>query len=87
MNAYEVEFVGGPLDGHTYSFFHSPAELPPLVKLGISADVVRVLIGEKRKVLSPPSSLAVYCLDRNGDEWRYSHVASIPAEEPQFDEA
>ncbi len=87
MFMHEVEFIGGPLDGHNYAFSHTPDDLPSLAKLSISADVVRVVTGEKNRVTEPASSTAVYCLDAENGTLRYYFVASIAAEEHQFDNA
>jgi hypothetical protein len=88
MFAQEVEFIGGPLDGHRHRFTEPPAWLPSLATPRISPDVVRVVTGAKRRAVAPPTSTAVYCLDGQGDEWRYYHVASIAVQpDHEFDAA
>ncbi len=87
MFMHELEFIGGPLDGHTYLFSHDPGDLPALARLLISSDVVRVVTGEKNRVIAPASSTAVYCLDSENGELRYYFVASIAAEQHQLDNA
>jgi hypothetical protein len=87
MIAHEVQFIGGPLDGHTHLFTHAPEQLPSLATLAISPDVIRVVTGAQRKVFSSPTSTAVYCLDQDGDTSRYYHVASIAVQEHQLDKA
>ncbi len=85
--AHEVEFIGGPLDGHTHKFTHPAEQLPPVAKLLMSADFVRVLIGEVQRASIPPSSTAFYCLDRDGDTLRYYHLGSFAVEEHQLGQA
>ncbi len=87
MSAQTVEFVGGPLDGYAYSFSHRPEQLPPLAMFSISTDLVRVLIGQKRKVTDRATSTVLYCLDRKHDGWRYSHAATVPVGQPLLDSA
>ena len=88
MIAHKVQFIGGPLDGHTHLFDHAPERLPSLATLHISTDVIRVVTGRKRKVADDPTSTAVYCLDREGLVSRYYHVASIAVQpEHQLDGA
>ena len=82
-----VEFVGGPLDGHEHPFSHSTEMLASLVDLPISSNLLRVLNGEDDCPIGPASSIAIYELDRSGDELRYCHLCSIPNDEHQYEQA
>lgn len=81
MQAHAVEFVGGPLDGHTHCFTHSPEQLPAVAKLLMSPDFVRVLIGQSDQAAAAPTSTAFYCLDGEQDGLRYYHLGSFEVEE------
>ncbi|MBW3598803.1 MAG: hypothetical protein KY475_16195 [Planctomycetes bacterium] len=87
MRAQAVEFVGGPLDGHTHHFEHSPEQLPPVAKLLMSADFVRVLIGQVERDSAPPTSTAFYCLDGDRESLRYYHLGSFAVEEASLGQA
>jgi hypothetical protein len=77
MNAREVTFVGGPLDGHVHLFCQEPDHLPSLATIEVSPDFVRVITGCQRCVGQAPTSTAVYCLDRDGVPPRYYFLAAI----------
>lgn len=86
MQAHAVEFVGGPLDGHTHCFTHSPDQLPTVAKLLMSPDFVRVLIGQADQAAGAPTSTAFYCLDGEPNVLRYYHLGSFEVEEDQRQE-
>ena len=87
MTLHWIEFIGGPLDGHTYSCDHPADRLPEMTRLEISPDVIRVLTGERQNSTDRPTSTAVYSLDRSGTRLRYVHLASIGVETRQLGSA
>ena len=83
MTSYAVEFIGGPLDGHTHAFTHSPDLLAWITGIPVSPDLVRFISGQGDRTESPATSIAVYQLHHEGDELRYYHLCSVSEEECQ----
>ena len=87
MSTYAVEFVGGPLDGHTHPFDHSPDLLSSIAGIPVSADLLRFINGQSERLHSPASSVAVYQLQRDGDDLRYFHLCSVAEQECELEDA
>ena len=60
---YEIEFVGGPYDGHRQVLTTPPGELAEIVALPVSRDIFRLLHGETHGPVEPFTSVAVYQLE------------------------
>lgn len=80
MSLQAIQFLGGPLDGHSYSFDYPAERLPRIARLEISPDVNRALTGERKTAVAPPTSTAIYCLAHDEDTLRYTYLGSIRAE-------
>lgn len=81
MSSYAVEFVGGPLDGHMHPFTHSPDRLAWIAGIPVSPDLLRFMNGQGDSAESPPTSVAVYQLHRDGEQFRYFHLCSVSEDE------
>lgn len=80
-NDYEVEFVGGPFDGHRQYVSIPPETLAAKVGLPVSQNVFRLFDGRSAKPNLPTTSIAVYQLSQGCGTPRYHFLgATAPAE-------
>lgn len=84
---HTVEFIGGPLDGHTQPLPHSPELLSEILDVPVSADLLWILNGDNERSLGLPTSTAVYELERDAGRFLYRHAGSLAAEQHQLDGA
>ena len=77
----QLEFVGGPFDGHTQSFSPPLSELGSTVALPVNDNVFRMLAGRRRGPACESRNVALYELYRRNGEWRYYFVSTRPAVE------
>jgi hypothetical protein len=76
----EVEFIGGPFDGHSQTVPDQPVRLAETVALPVNENVFRMLDGKTRGPLRPLRGVALYEQDPEGDG-RYYYVGTCPAAE------
>lgn len=77
----QLEFVGGPFDGHSQSFSPPLCELGSTVALPINDNVFRMLAGRRRGPASESRNVALYELFGREGRWRYYFVGTRPAVE------
>lgn len=89
MDLQQIEFCGGPLDGLTHEFRHSPDRLPYEIGLPVNPSLVGFLCMDnpQENVSGPATSIAVYELETDGELLRYRHVCSVAEEEYQLEDA
>jgi len=75
----EIEFIGGPYDGHKQTCIKRPIHLPADVVWFVCEDVFRLLDGQDRRPGGSITSVALYELDlRNGAFlYRFSRAISV----------
>ncbi len=78
----QVQFVGGPFDGHVQPFGDSG--LIRQLSLPVCGNMLRLLKGEELGPISPVNSLARYALRTVGDDWQYQFVDILSVEGIDF---
>jgi hypothetical protein len=73
----EIEFVGGPYDGHKESCFTRPIHLPADVVWLVCEDVFRLLDGKDRCPGGAMTSVALYKLDADSGTCRYRFAGAV----------
>ena len=69
----EVEFLGGPLDGHRQAMHREQRHT--VIAIPINPNVFRLLSGRQRtRRKSPASSVAIYQLKNSAGVYRYHFV-------------
>ena len=76
MAAQQIQFIGGPFDGHTQQNCIQPADQANLVALPVSRGVFQLLDGRPPEDSAPLTSVAIYERDVADDEVRYRFVMS-----------
>lgn len=77
----QLEFIGGPFDGHSQSFSPPLGELGSTVALPVNDNVFRMLDGRRRGPAVASRNVALYELHHRGGCWRYYFMATRPAAE------
>lgn len=72
----EVEFVGGPFDGHRQAIGRPSDGEQEVVAIPVNENVFRMLAGRPRLSRLEPTSVAVYELRRHRGEYRYYFMVS-----------
>ena len=75
----EIQFVGGPYDGHRQAFSD-----PPIIErlpMPVNENMLPLLEGKKPGSLAPTLTVARYELRRVEGKWQYHFVESIPADQ------
>ena len=77
----DVEFVGGPYDGHQETYHTCARRLPQDVVWLVGADAFRMLDGEGHQLKIDPrrslTSVALYSREPAGESFRYRFVGVI----------
>ena len=80
-----IEFVGGPYDGHVETFHTCARLLPSEVTWLVGADAFRVLHGDGRDLNTDPrrllTSVALYARETANDTFRYRFVGAISSQQ------
>lgn len=71
-----VEFVGGPFDGHC-EVLHA-TERSPRLFIPVSRAILRMLDGEASNWEEPPTSMALYELEKTGGTYWYRFCYPAP---------
>ena len=80
----EVEFIGGPFDGHSQRVPDRASDLAATVALPVNENVFRMLDGKARGPVRPLRGVALYEHDPD-DDGRYVYVGSCPASQLHLD--
>lgn len=72
----KVEFVGGPLDGHTHLLNGTWCELAWTISIPYSRSVVAALTTNVHPFLIRPMKEAFYSLTIKGDRFVYGYIGS-----------
>ncbi|HEV3022916.1 MAG TPA: hypothetical protein VGX76_10625 [Pirellulales bacterium] len=83
---YEVEFIGGPFDGHRQPISIPPTALASMAAFPISRNIFHLFDNEADEPAAPTTSLAIYELAVVEDQPRY-HFLGAAAEALPFAEA
>lgn len=83
-NQRDVEFVGGPFDGHVY-VGAGARQIAEYVAVPVNARTLSLLDGKGEGKKGAASSVAVYQLQRTGNGWRYLFVAVAPPQDFQLE--
>lgn len=78
---FNVEFVGGPYDGHQQSCLMSPSQLPSDVIWFVCEDVFRLVGGGVHQPRGAFTSVALYGIDWTTGTARYRFAGTISANE------
>ncbi|MGB7343304.1 MAG: hypothetical protein WBD20_03770 [Pirellulaceae bacterium] len=77
---FDIEFLGGPLDGHRETISRNRfACMPDWIEIPISRAQFDLLEGIEPKSYSVPTSVAVYDLVRVAAQWRFRFRQQVPA--------
>jgi hypothetical protein len=82
---WTLEFIGGPLDGYTYTASFPLSELVDTMAMPVNQNVVRMLGGAPKGEKAPATSVALYELVRRGGAWRYDYLGAASAEQFQLE--
>lgn len=77
----QLEFVGGPFDGHTQAFSPPLNELGSTVALPVNENVFRMLDGRRRGPAVASRNVALYELYHRNGTWRYYFTGTRRAAE------
>lgn len=77
----EINFIGGPYDGHVQTFVVPTDRLFRKMAVPVNRNVFRALAGMPRGPEAPASSVAIYELVEDGNGWRYEFSESRRAKE------
>lgn len=81
LQHFEIEFIGGPYDGHKEPCFVRPIHLPADLVWFVCEDVFRLLDGGDLCSGGSITSVALYELERVNGTCRYRFVGAISAKE------
>ena len=70
---YQIEFIGGPFDGHLQDISLAPGELAEMVLLPVNENMLRMVQGQHRGPKAVPTSVAMYSLEQHEGRWRYRY--------------
>ena len=80
----DIEFIGGPYDGHKESCFREPVHLPAELVWFVCEDAFRMLNGKDHCPAGSFTSVALYELETGNGASRYRFARSIPVKELTF---
>jgi hypothetical protein len=79
-----VSFLGGPFDGHAQTVSYPPEELNVIAVLPVNANILNWVSGVPLGPRRPATSLAIYALERDGEEISYLFLGpSAPETHPE----
>lgn len=81
-NHYEIEFIGGPFDGHRQSLSIPVNSLAETVALPVSRNIFRLLAGYQAAPEAPATSIAIYELEIIGGQRRYYFLGATSSSQP-----
>jgi hypothetical protein len=81
IRVFEIEFIGGPYDGHKEPCFTSPAHLSAEVVWLVCEDAFLVLAGKDPHSGGSLTSVAVYELEVGNGAVRYRFARAISVKE------
>jgi hypothetical protein len=81
-NQYEIEFIGGPFDGHRQSLSIPVNSLAETVALPVSRNIFRLLAGYQAAPDAPATSIAIYELEIIGSQRRYYFLGATSSSQP-----
>jgi len=81
-NQYEIEFIGGPFDGHHQSLSIPVNSLAETVALPVSRNIFRLLAGYHAAPDAPATSIAIYELEIIGSQRRYYFLGATSSSQP-----
>ena len=81
MRSLEIEFIGGPYDGHMEPRFTWPAHLPADVVWLVCEDAFRLLHGNDHRPCGSLTSVALYELEVGSGRSRYRFLRAISVKE------
>lgn len=79
---YEIEFIGGPFDGHRQMVSIPAASLADTVALPVSRNIFRLLAGHRSVPGEPATSIAIYELDELRGRQRYFFLGATSSAQP-----
>ena len=79
----EVEFVGGPFDGHRQTIRPSSYGYREVIAIPVSENVFRALVGDPQRLNAAVSSIAVYELRKRLGVYRYHFAGARTPKEFQ----
>jgi hypothetical protein len=77
----EIEFIGGPYDGHKEVYFTPPIHLPADVVRLVCDDALRLLDGKNHRAGGSITSVALYELEGGNGACRYRFAGAISLRE------
>ena len=80
----DIEFIGGPYDGHKEPSFTPPIHLPAELVWFVCEDAFRLLDGKDHRPGGSFTSVALYELELANGARRYRFVRTIPVRELTF---
>ena len=80
VRSFDVEFVGGPYDGHKATGFTRVAQLPTDLSWLVCEDAFRLLDGARSRRRGSVSSIAIYGLVFDHGTPRYRYTGAVPIE-------
>jgi len=81
VRVLEIEFIGGPYDGHKKPCFTRPVHLPADVVWFVCEDAFRLLDGKDQRPGGTITSVALYKREIWSDAWRYRFARSMSVKE------
>lgn len=82
---WTLEFIGGPLDGYTYTASFPFSELVTTMAMPVNPNIVRMLGGEHDGLKAPATSVAIYELKNRKGAWRYEYIGAASTEQFQLE--
>lgn len=79
---YEIEFIGGPFDGHRQMVTIPAASLADTVALPVSRNIFRLLAGHRSVPGEVATSIAIYELDELRGRQRYFFLGATSSTQP-----
>ena len=79
---YEIEFIGGPFDGHRQTVSIPVASLADTVALPVSRNIFRLLSGCNSVPGEAATSIAIYELEELHGQQRYYFLGATSSSQP-----
>ena len=79
---YEIEFIGGPFDGHRQTVSIPVASLADTVALPVSRNIFRLLAGQSSMPGDAATSIAIYELEELHGRQRYYFLGATSSSQP-----
>ncbi len=80
LRTNQVEFFGGPFDGHVHMIRSIEDHLAQLIAVPVNRNVIEWLSGNSGEEESQATSVAVYILESLPEGIRYSFQGTVPPE-------